>query len=126
MRAAMMLVLLACIPAPAVRAVPCSGAEQLMLSIGKELSAGNVSGAEQILSEMDSTHRECPVAILAHARAPKRAARQSKPKIFLCDMRNSLRVKPGLTPTMRVSCWHEVKFREQMFLRRWRWRRTRT
>jgi len=31
MRAAMMLVLLACIPAPAVRAVPCSGAEQLML-----------------------------------------------------------------------------------------------
>jgi len=63
-----MLVLLACIPAPAVRAVPCSGAEQLMLSIGKELSAGNAGGAEQILSEMDSTHRECPVAILAHAR----------------------------------------------------------
>src|SRR5258708_20629361 len=71
MRAAMMLVLLACIPAPAVRAVPCSGAEQLMLSIGKELSAGNVSGAEQILSEMDSTHPECAVAILAHARVPE-------------------------------------------------------
>src|SRR5882757_11192723 len=68
MRAAMMLVLLACIPAPAVRAVPCSGAEQLMLSIGKELSAGNAGGAEQILSEMDSTHPECAVAILAHAR----------------------------------------------------------
>src|SRR5258705_2529334 len=68
MRAAMMLVLLACIPAPAVRAVSCSGAEQLMLSIGKELSAGNVSGAEQILSEMDSTHPECAVAIFAHAR----------------------------------------------------------
>src|SRR5258708_39350414 len=68
MRAAMMLVLLACIPAPAVRAVPCSGAEQLMLSIGKELSAGSVSGAEQILREMDSTHPECAVTILAHAR----------------------------------------------------------
>ena len=64
----MMLVLLACIPAPAVRAVPCSGAEQLMLSIGKELSAGNVSGAEQILREMDSTYPECAVAILARAR----------------------------------------------------------
>src|SRR5258707_9599021 len=68
MRAAMMLVLLACIPAPAVRAVPCSGAEQLMLSIGKELSAGNVGGAEPILREMDSTHPECPLAILARAR----------------------------------------------------------
>src|SRR6267154_3607807 len=67
MRAAMALVLLACIPAPAVRAVPCSGAEQLMLSIGKELSAGNISGAEQILREMDSTP-ECAVAILAHSR----------------------------------------------------------
>ena len=64
----MMLVLLACIPAPAVRAVPCGGAEQLMSSIGKELSAGNVSGAEQILREMDSTRPECAVAILAHAR----------------------------------------------------------
>src|SRR6266403_6411908 len=68
MRAAMMLVLLACIPTPAVRAVPCSGAEQLMLSIGKELSAGNVCGAEQILREMDSTHPECAMAILARAR----------------------------------------------------------
>src|SRR5882672_8422190 len=68
MRAAMIFVLLACIPAPAVRAVPCSGAEQLMLSIGKETSAGNLSRAEQILREMDSTHPECPVAILAHAR----------------------------------------------------------
>src|SRR5712675_3168926 len=67
MRAVMMLVLLACIPAPAVRAVPCGGAEQLMLSIGKELSAGNISGAEQILREMDSTP-ECAAAILAHAR----------------------------------------------------------
>src|SRR5882757_7612696 len=67
MRAAMMLVLLSCIPAPAVPAVPCSGAEQLMLSIGKELSAGNISGAEQILREMDSTP-ECAVAILARAR----------------------------------------------------------
>src|SRR5882762_7289595 len=64
----MMPALLAWIPAPAVRGVPCSGAEQLMLSIGKELSAGNVSGAEQILREMDSTHPECSVAILAHAR----------------------------------------------------------
>src|SRR5258706_2736741 len=68
MRAAMIFVLLACIPAPAVRAVPCSGAEQLMLSIGKETSAGNLSRAEQILREMDSAHPECAVAILAHAR----------------------------------------------------------
>ena len=64
----MMLMLLACIPPPAVRATPCSGAEQMMLSIGKELSAGNLSGAEQMLVEMDRMHAECPQAILAHAR----------------------------------------------------------
>jgi tetratricopeptide (TPR) repeat protein len=68
MRAAMMLMLLACIPPAAVRAIPCSGAEQLMLSIGKELSAGNLGGAKQMLEEMDRTHAECPQAILAHAR----------------------------------------------------------
>jgi Tfp pilus assembly protein PilF len=68
MRAAMMLMLLACIPPPVVRAKPCSGAEQLMLSIGKELSAGNLVGAKQMLEEMDRTHAECPQAILAHAR----------------------------------------------------------
>jgi tetratricopeptide (TPR) repeat protein len=39
-----------------------------MLSIGKELLTGNVSGAEQMLQEMDRTHPECPQAILAHAR----------------------------------------------------------
>jgi len=64
----MMLMLLACIPPPAVRAIPCSGAEELMLSIAKELSAGNLSGAEQMLEDMDRTHAECPQAILAHAR----------------------------------------------------------
>jgi tetratricopeptide (TPR) repeat protein len=48
--------------------MPCSGGEQLMLSISKELSAGNVSGAEQMLKEMDRTHPECPGATLAHAR----------------------------------------------------------
>jgi tetratricopeptide (TPR) repeat protein len=39
-----------------------------MASIWKELSAGNVSGAEQILHEMERTYPECPEAILAHAR----------------------------------------------------------
>jgi tetratricopeptide (TPR) repeat protein len=39
-----------------------------MLSIGKELSAGNLSGAEQMLEQMDRAHAECPQAILAHAR----------------------------------------------------------
>jgi tetratricopeptide (TPR) repeat protein len=68
MKAAMMLVLLACITPSLVRAKPCSGAEQLITSIWKELSAGNVSGAEQLLHEMDRTHPECPDVILAHAR----------------------------------------------------------
>jgi tetratricopeptide (TPR) repeat protein len=67
MRAAIALLLLACIPPP-VRAIPCSGAEQPMASIWKELSAGNVSGAEQMLHEMERTYPECPEAILAHAR----------------------------------------------------------
>jgi tetratricopeptide (TPR) repeat protein len=62
-----MLVLLACIP-PQVRAILCSGTEQLMASISKELSAGNVSGAEQMLHEMERTYPECPEVILANAR----------------------------------------------------------
>lgn len=68
MKAAMMLVLLACILPSALRAAPCSGAEQLMVSIEKALSAGNVSRAEQMLQEMDRAHPDCPDAILAHAR----------------------------------------------------------
>jgi tetratricopeptide (TPR) repeat protein len=64
----MMLVLVACIPSSWVCAMPCSGGEQLMLSISKELSAGNVSGAERMLNEADRTHPECPEATLAHAR----------------------------------------------------------
>jgi tetratricopeptide (TPR) repeat protein len=63
-----MLILLACIPPPPVRAMPCSAAEQLMRSIWKELAAENVGGAEQVLHEMERTHPECPEAILAHAR----------------------------------------------------------
>ena len=62
-----MLVLLACI-SPQLRAVPCSDTEQRMASMGKELSAGNVSGAEQILHEMERTAAECPQVILANAR----------------------------------------------------------
>src|SRR5260370_36193027 len=65
--ATMFLVLLACISSH-VRATPCSGAEQQMASIWKELAAGNSSAAEQMLQEMERTHPECPEAILAHAR----------------------------------------------------------
>src|SRR5690348_6645865 len=68
MRATAMLILLACIFPPRACATRCSGAEQLMTSIWRELSAGNIGGAEQILREMDRTHPECPEAILAHAR----------------------------------------------------------
>jgi tetratricopeptide (TPR) repeat protein len=39
-----------------------------MASILKELSAGNLSGAEEMLHEMERTHPECPEVILAHAR----------------------------------------------------------
>lgn len=67
MKAATMLLLLVCIPAQ-LRTIPCSGTEQRMASIWKELSAGNVTGAQQLLDEMDRTHRECPELILAHAR----------------------------------------------------------
>jgi tetratricopeptide (TPR) repeat protein len=66
MTASMMLVLLACISLQ-VRAIPCSGAEQLMASIWNELSGGNVSGAEEMLREMERTHLECPEVLLAHA-----------------------------------------------------------
>src|SRR5258705_13962367 len=87
MRAAMMLMLLACIPPPAVRATPCSGAGQMMLSIGKELSAGNLSGAEQMLVEMDRMHAECPQAILAHARiAAANGAAVEAEDFFLRDV----------------------------------------
>jgi Tfp pilus assembly protein PilF len=64
----MALVLLACIPPPPVRAIPCSGAKQHIVPIWKELSAGNVSSAENLLQRMDRTHPECPDVILAHAR----------------------------------------------------------
>jgi tetratricopeptide (TPR) repeat protein len=67
MRVVMMLVLLACI-SPQLSAIPCSGAEQLMTSIWKELSTGNVSGAEQALHEMERNYPECPDVILARAR----------------------------------------------------------
>jgi tetratricopeptide (TPR) repeat protein len=67
MRAAMMVIVLACIPLQ-VRAISCSGTEQLMASIWKELSAGNLSGAEEMLHEMERTHPECPEVILANAR----------------------------------------------------------
>jgi tetratricopeptide (TPR) repeat protein len=67
MKAATMLILLACILPPPVRAIPCSGSEQLMGSIWKELAAENVGGAEQLLHEMERTHPQCPEAILAHA-----------------------------------------------------------
>src|SRR5258708_32298874 len=65
--ATMFLVLLACISSH-VRATPCSGAEQQLASIRKELAAGNSRAAEQMLQEMERTHPECPEAILAHAR----------------------------------------------------------
>ena len=61
-----MLVLLACISLQ-VRAIPCS-TEQLMASIWNELAAGNVSGAEEMVHEMERTHPECPELLLAHAR----------------------------------------------------------
>src|SRR5258708_28580284 len=67
MGAAMMIILLASIPPPQVRAIPCSRAEQRMVSIWKELSAGNLSGTEEMLHEMERTHPECPEVILAHA-----------------------------------------------------------
>jgi tetratricopeptide (TPR) repeat protein len=67
MRTVTILILLACVP-PQLCAAPCSGAEKLMASIWKELSLGNVSGAEQKLQEMERTHPECPEAVLAHAR----------------------------------------------------------
>ena len=63
----MLLVLLACTPSR-VRATPCSGAEQQLASIRKELAAGNSRAAEQMLQEMEHTYPECPEAILAHAR----------------------------------------------------------
>lgn len=63
-----MLILLACISPPKICATPCSGAEQLMTSISKELSAGNVSSADQMLHEMERTHPECSDVILAKAR----------------------------------------------------------
>ena len=63
----MMVIVLACIPLQ-VRAISCSGTEQLMASIWKELSAGNLSGAEEMLHEMERTHPECPEVILANAR----------------------------------------------------------
>ena len=63
----MMLVLLAFISAQ-VRAIPCTGTDQLTVSIWKELSAGNVGGAEQMLHELERTHPECPEVILANAR----------------------------------------------------------
>src|ERR1700731_2455059 len=69
MRTAMMLLLLLASISPThVHATSCSCAKELMTSIGRELSAGNIGGAEQILHEMERTHPECPEAILAHAR----------------------------------------------------------
>jgi tetratricopeptide (TPR) repeat protein len=67
MRATAMLILLACISPPRACATRCSGAEQLMTSISNELSAGNVSGADQMLHEMERTHPECPDVVLAKA-----------------------------------------------------------
>jgi len=64
----MLLLLLASISPTHVHATSCSCAKELMTSIGRELSAGNIGGAEQILHEMERTHPECPEAILAHAR----------------------------------------------------------
>ncbi len=66
MPAAMMLVLLVWIP-PQVRATPCSGEEPVMASIWKELSAENLSAAEQGLREMERTQPDCPEVILANA-----------------------------------------------------------
>jgi tetratricopeptide (TPR) repeat protein len=68
MRATAMLLLLACSSPPEVCAISCSGADQLMTSISKELSAGNVSSADQMLHEMERAHPECPDVILAKAR----------------------------------------------------------
>ena len=67
MRAATLLVLLACIPLQ-LRATPCDGPEQLTVSISRELSGGNVRGAEQLLHELERTHPECSEVILARAR----------------------------------------------------------
>jgi Tfp pilus assembly protein PilF len=67
MPAAMILVLLAWIP-PQTRATPCGGAEQLMALIWKDLSAENLSVAEQTLREMERTQPDCPEVILANAR----------------------------------------------------------
>jgi Flp pilus assembly protein TadD len=59
-------ILLACI-APELRAIPCSGTEPSMATIWRDLSAENVSGAEQVLREMERSHPDCPEVILAHA-----------------------------------------------------------
>jgi tetratricopeptide (TPR) repeat protein len=65
--ALMLLVLLASIPSHALEG-PCSDAEQRMASISEELSAENLSDAEQTLREMQRTAGECAEVLLAHAR----------------------------------------------------------
>jgi Tfp pilus assembly protein PilF len=82
MRAAMMLLLLASVLPQQVRAISCSGAEQLMASIWKELSGGNVSGAEQMLHEMKRTLADCPEVILANARVAAANGRPAEAEDF--------------------------------------------
>jgi Tfp pilus assembly protein PilF len=81
MPAAMMLVLLAWIP-PQARATPCSGAERLMASIWKELSAENLSAAEQTLGEMERSQPDCPEVILANARVAAADGEPAKAEDF--------------------------------------------
>jgi tetratricopeptide (TPR) repeat protein len=81
MPAAMMLILLAWIP-PQVRASPCSGAEQLLASIWKDLSAENLSAAEQTLREMERAQPNCPEAILANARVAAAEGAPAKAEDF--------------------------------------------
>jgi tetratricopeptide (TPR) repeat protein len=77
----MMLILLAWIP-PQVRATPCSAAEQLTASIWKELSAENLSAAEQALREMERTQPDCPEVILANARVATAEGAPAKAEDF--------------------------------------------
>src|SRR5882724_8077407 len=68
MRTAMMLVVLLACTRLQVRAASCGGAEQLMASISKHLAAGDVSGTEEMLREMERTRPDCAEVLLAHAR----------------------------------------------------------
>jgi tetratricopeptide (TPR) repeat protein len=47
---------------------PCNGVEQVLASIRNEIAAGNVTGAEQLVHQMEQSNPACPETLLAHAR----------------------------------------------------------